>query len=146
MDIMRKAVTASAVMAIGTLGACAPIEDSGSDSVTTTNDEAGPGGPEGGKNKVKAEPGNVVGNWKLLNKPKIKKEYGMFGTADLKVENISNSEDEPWLEIRLTKGRNLVTTFDCIGQTVRPDERTVLQCSSMDDYRPWTKMEIKNAF
>lgn len=119
--------------------------DTDSDTVTGGGD-SGPGAPEPGKNKVKAAPGQVIGNWKILNKPQIKQEYGMFGTADLEVENISDSEDEPWLEIRLTNGRNLVTTFDCIGRTIRPGERAVLECTSMDDYRPWKQMEILNAF
>lgn len=91
--------------------------------------------------------GNVIGNWAILTKhPKFGEAYGMFDSVKIDVKNISDSEDEPWLEIRLTKGNRLVTTFDCIGQTVRPGEVTTLDCSSMDDYAPWTDYEIKNAF
>ena len=89
---------------------------------------------------------NVVGNWEILNEPKFGREFGTFKTVDLRVKNVSDSEDEPWLEIRLTKGDNLVTTFDCIGDTVRAGERTTLECFSGDDYRKFTDYEILNAF
>ena len=98
--------------------------------------------------KAKAKPaGNVIGNWTILTKhPKFGQEYGTFKDVKIDVKNTSDSEDQPWLEIRLTKGNRLVTTFDCMGDTVRPGEITTLDCSSLDDYGTWTKYEIKNAF
>ncbi|QNN53182.1 hypothetical protein [Nocardioides mesophilus] len=140
------------------------ISGGGSDSTSadeesisgTNEDTAEPATEDAGDTKepAKEEPaaeeskpaGNTVGNWTILNKPKFGQEYGMFKSVDLRVQNTSDSEDDPWLEIRLTNGNDLVTTFDCIGQTVRPGETTTLECSSLDDFRKFTDYEILNAF
>lgn len=88
-----------------------------------------------------------VGNWDILNEPKFGKEFGTFKTVDLKVKNVSDEDDEPWLEIRLTnKAGDLVATFDCIGDTVEPGQSTTLDCTSLDDYAAFDDYEIKNAF
>jgi hypothetical protein len=101
-------------------------------------------GKKGSGDSAKGE----VGNWDILTaRPEFKKEFGMFSTVKLKVKNVSGSEDEPWLEIRLTnKAGDLVTTYDCIGDTVEAGQSTTLECSSLDDWAPFTDYEIKNAF
>lgn len=118
----------------------------GSQSASSSDDQAVSDSTSDETTSAPKPKGNVVGNWLILTKhPKFGKEYGMFKTVKIDVKNISDSEDEPWLEIRLTKGNRLVTTFDCLSNTVRPGEVTTLDCSSMDDYAPFTKYEIKNA-
>lgn len=105
------------------------------ESVGGSKDEKGGGGS------------GEVGNWDILTKPQFGQQYGMFDTVKIKVKNVSDSEDEPWLEIRLTnKKGDLVTTFDCIGRTVEPGQTTTLECSSLDDYAAFTDYEIRNAF
>lgn len=115
-------------------------EDSEKDSVEPTKAE------KRAAKKAEKQAENTIGNWYIMNKPKFGEQYGMFDTVDLKVKNVSDSEDEPWLEIRLTKGNELVTTFDCIGRTVEAGQVTTLECSSLDDYRDFTDYEIQNAF
>jgi hypothetical protein len=111
--------------------ACAPVD---ADEETAGKHKAGDGAP------------GEVGNWNILNEPKFGKQYGMFDTVKIDVKNVSASEDEPWLEIRLTnKAGDLVTTFDCLGDTVEPGQKTTLKCSSFDDYAPFADYEIKNA-
>lgn len=114
----------------------------GSGSVTAEDEES-----QGKKKSGQSSKGDV-GNWKIVTKKvNFPEEYGMFGTVKLKVKNVSDSEDEPWLEIRLTnKKGDLVTTYDCIGQSVEAGQRTTLECSSLDDYAPFSDYEIKNAF
>lgn len=110
--------------------ACASGEDDGSKS----------GDAQGG---AKGE----IGNWDILNEPRFGKEFGMFKTVNLKVKNVSDEEDEPWLEIRLTnKKGDLVATFNCVGDTLEPGQTTTLECGSTDDYAPFADYEIKNAF
>lgn len=124
-----------------TLVACGDLAETEPESTGKQTDSSSEEKTDAAKDK------NTIGNWKLLNKPKIKKgQFGTFANVKLKVRNISDSEDEPWLEIRVTRGKNLVTTFDCIGRTIRPDETTTLDCSSMDNYKKWTEYEVKNAF
>lgn len=101
------------------------------------------GGKKGADKSAKGD----VGNWDIVGEPNFGKEFGMFKNVKLTVKNVSDSDDEPWLEIRLTnKGGDLVTTFDCIGDTVEPGQKTTLDCSSLDDYAPFSDYEIKNAF
>lgn len=128
-----------------------------SGSVSTDEDKDSVGGSkddkassqEGKKGKAdkKKKSGNSVGNWDILSKPQFKEQYGTFGEVKLKVRNNSDSEDEPWLSIRLTnKKGDLVTEYDCIGRTVEPGQTTTLSCTSLDDYAPWSDYEIQNAF
>lgn len=131
-------IVGGVVVVLVVLGA---IAGGGGDSETPVK-----GAVESSAGEAPAADANVVGNWEILNEPKFRREMGMFTTVDLRVRNVSDSEDEPWLEIRLTKGDNLVTTFDCVGDTVRAGERTTLECFSGDDYRKFTDYEILNAF
>ena len=150
---MRKTiVVATASLALLGLSACDMSLEEESTGKQSSGEKSDPqagfiGKPETGKGDAKDGPKNVVGNWQIKNMPKFKRDpFDMFATVKLKVKNVSDSEDEPWLEIRLTRGKTLVTTFDCIGQTVRPGETTILDCESFDDYAKFTEYEIKNAF
>ena len=109
-------------------------------------DEKESAGGKGGENRNADSPGEV-GKWGILNEPQFGQEFGMFKSVKLEVRNVSDSDDEPWLEIRLTnKKGDLVTTYDCIGETVEPGQKTTLDCSSLDDYAEWSDYKIQNAF
>lgn len=102
-----------------------------------------------GEKKADSSSAGDVGNWKIETKKVrfTKDAIDSFETIKLKVRNVSDSEDEPWLEIRaMNKAGDLVTTFDCIGQTVDAGQATTLDCTSLDDFAKVTDYEIKNAF
>ena len=101
-----------------------------------------------GSSNAKSNDPSVVGNWKIENMKQIKfaEEYGMFATVSLKVRNVSDDADTPWLAIRLTdKKGDLVAEFDCIGDEYEPGQGGTVRCSSLDDYAPFAEWEVKNA-
>lgn len=140
---MRKSIIALlAVAALGTTACSVPAEGEESS------------GRQGGKgssakaNKAKADP-SVIGNWKIENFKTLQfgEQYDMFKSVKLNVRNVSDETDSPWLEIRLTnKKGDLVASYDCIGDEYEPGQGGPLDCSSLDDFAPFTEWEIKNAF
>lgn len=123
------------------VGGCAAAVSGGSTPETTGKTTAA-------STAASADP-NVVGSWKLLNREELKFEKDMFdefAIVELHVKNISDQDDAPFLDIRLTNGTLLVTTFTCSGNTIRPGESAVLECFSIDPFQKFTKVEILNSF
>lgn len=137
--------------------ACSSGTDDGKDeSVKGSNDSSQEDNGNSGKkddkgDKADAKPkdakGGVVGNWDILNKPKVAEEFGMFGTMKLNVRNNSDDTDQPFLDVRLTnKAGDLVTVYTCSGDEIEPGQKATVECFSTDDYAAWTDYEIKNTF
>ncbi|GAA4803306.1 FxLYD domain-containing protein [Nocardioides caeni] len=101
-----------------------------------------------GKKDAGESAAGEVGNWDIVTDPVFKKDsLGTFATTKIKVKNVSDDNDTPWFEIRLTdKAGDLVATYDCIGDEVEPGQQAQIECISTDEFAQFKDYEIKNAF
>jgi len=133
------------------IGGCMAIVGGAANEVAKEMDkssEASSGKQSSDGSNAKSNDPSVVGNWKIENMKQIKfaEEYGMFATVSLKVRNVSDDADTPWLAIRLTdKKGDLIAEYDCIGDEYEPGQGGTVRCSSLDDYAPFAEWEVKNA-
>ena len=140
---MKRAVLLALASTILIAGCSLPEEEASSGKQSS-----GKGGRSSSESAKKSNDPSVVGNWKIENMKQIKfaEEYGMFATVSLKVRNVSDDADTPWLAIRLTdKKGDLIAEYDCIGDEYEPGQGGTVRCSSLDDYAPFADWEIKNA-